>query len=90
MSQFIRKPVIVEARQITRDNIYELAKWCGGYANVIQVDPDIVIRKSKNTERGWIGDWIIKDVEDEFYTCGSTVFEESYDPVETYSYVAAS
>lgn len=30
MKNYRKKPVEIQAWQLTRDNVYEVAKWCGG------------------------------------------------------------
>lgn len=33
---YIRKPLVVEAVQVTEENLYEVAQWCGGDVKTLQ------------------------------------------------------
>ena len=81
MGEFRKGSEFIQARQIDRSNIYDIAKWCGGHANVIQVDIDLTIPTLKGNMRAWIGDWIVKDVGGKFFTCRQNVFDNTYEPI---------
>jgi hypothetical protein len=83
---YVRNPLVVEAVQVTPENIYEVAKWCGGEVHkddmtVKQVEgPDIQVRhikiealhpKNKRQERANFDDWVLKSKQ------GFKVFEHT-------------
>lgn len=78
MSFFRKKPVIIEARQYTRNALEaeQVAEWCGGN----QTDNGCEIETLEGTHLANYGDWIIKGVKGEFYPCKPDIFEETYDP----------
>lgn len=67
-TKFVRKPLYVDAVQVTSDNFLEVAKWCQGD---IQITEDqgvpngqyIRVRvhnpKSPRQTRAFVGDWIL-------------------------------
>ena len=83
MNKYRKKPVVVEAVQLSRKNLLEVQEWCGGGPHydrfnlldglgLITLEGDRVAR---------FGDWIIKGVNDEFYPCKPDIFAKTYDPV---------
>jgi len=62
--KFIRKPLYVDAIQVTKENLSEIAKWCGG--NVFQSEDISYIQvlhyKSKIVPRtkAFVGDWVLE------------------------------
>lgn len=80
-----KKPVIVEAVQFTRKNWEEVRQFTDGKAE------DMITERCINgksycyidTLEGKMqvieGDFIIKDVNGEFYPCKSDVFEKAYE-----------
>lgn len=66
------KPVVVEAMQVTDQNIKEVAKWCGGHIATRYNFPVITPHYAK------AGDWIIKEHGD-FRRCKPDVFERLYE-----------
>ena len=94
MAKFRTKPVMIEARQVTKDNWRELEVW--GKASCVQFignrtgpgDDDldclglsIEALEGKGTF-ACIGDWIIKGTSGHFYACGAGVFKKTYEAVE--------
>lgn len=73
--RYSRKPLIVDAVQVTRENFQELAKWCQGYirrnSDGMDVHPDdvdpgsqhIFVRvhspRSGRQTKAFVGDWIL-------------------------------
>ena len=77
MPKFRKKPVIIEARQYTR-NILEsekVAKWCNGK----QTDQGVIITTLEGEHLGEYGDWIIKGIAGEFYPCKPDIFDKTYE-----------
>ena len=74
-----KKPVEVEGEQITHSNIDELAKWCEGKVNSTTIGTFIEIYTLEGTMKAYVGDWIIKGVNGEFYPCKDSIFKKTYD-----------
>ncbi len=91
MPLFRKKPVVIEARQVTCiiSELQEIADWCGGeYSPDVPDDDghDVDARIYIETIEGEMGakpsDWIIKGVANEFYPCKPDIFEKTYEQVE--------
>lgn len=87
MPFFVKKPVTIEARQVSNapDNNEALLDWIesfGGSAWVVVApsgeDAEIAIQTLEGVLRAGRGDWIIKGVKNEFYPCKADIFEETY------------
>lgn len=86
MPFFKKKPVVIEARQLTDiKTANEIARWCNAqpYADGTHA---IVVPTLEGDHRAEIGgpgggDWIIKGVKGEFYPCKPDIFEATYEPV---------
>ncbi|MFD3523877.1 hypothetical protein [Streptomyces sp. NPDC058653] len=89
MPKFRKKPVEIEAVQLTRNTTPDkVASWCGGRVTphpeknytggplVIEIDT------LEGTMRAEPGDWIIKGVAGEFYPCKPDIFAATYEAVE--------
>lgn len=86
MPKFRKKPIIIEAMQLTDGpfgNHHEVAEWCGGIVTVGE-DTEIAIEIGtlEGTMRADVGDWIIRGVQGEHYPCKPDIFEATYEPVE--------
>lgn len=79
--RYRKKPVIVEARLLTENNIVSVEKWCGGSIKGTKL-PVIDIQTLEGEMRAEMGDWIIKGVKGEFYPIKNEIFKETYEPVE--------
>ena len=80
-----KKPVVVEARQVTVDNHVDVAAWCGGtatyaYIDTVQVPDGVLIKTLEGVMNASHGDWVIKGVQGEFYPCKPDIFEATYEP----------
>lgn len=83
MARFRKKPVIVEARQLTPENITQLEEWCGGSIKGVRLPKDqrvIDIQTLEGEMRAEMGDWIIQGIKGEFYPCKPNIFELTYEP----------
>ena len=76
-SQYRKKPVIIEAMQLTRENQMDVSLWCSA---VVHYDEYLTIYTLEGTHRADFGDWIIKGVKGEFYPCKPDIFEMTYEP----------
>lgn len=88
MPIFEKKPVRIEARQLKKDNVKELTKWCEGSMftytdkDSIEAIPIISIVTLEGRMTAVIDDWIIKGVSGEFYPCRDDIFKKTYLEVE--------
>lgn len=82
MPWFRKKPIAVEARQVTSPTAAELAEWCGGNLTYLENEVCcIIIPTLEGPMRANINDWIIRGVQGEFYPCRNDIFKETYDQV---------
>jgi hypothetical protein len=84
MPFYTKKPIPIEARQITVDNADELAAW--SKSDVIRRPADktitgMMVYTLEGSMTGAIGDYLIKGVRGEFYFCAKDIFEETYEEV---------
>lgn len=68
VKEYSRKPLTVEAVQITDDNIKEVAEWCGGdvcsfTSNGVttwSIEVKVLHAKKTPAQQAHVGDWILK------------------------------
>lgn len=83
--KYRKRPIVIEAVQVTFSNVYEVANWCGGSATTItspQPTADIYIPTLEGQMQGSIGDYVIKGAHGGFYICRGQIFEDTYEVVE--------
>lgn len=94
MARFRKKPVMIEATQLTRE-VVEAFLWDGGalpdgcrLGSASHHPENRRLHKFHATVdtlegplRAEIGDWIIRGVAGEFYPCKPDIFEATYEPV---------
>lgn len=91
MTQFRKKPVVIEAKQATGtpESNREIIDWTRGSATPASMDdhPERGKCLSISTLEGaqWVspGDWIIKGVAGEFYPCKPDIFAATYEAATT-------
>jgi hypothetical protein len=81
MPFYTKKPIPIEARQITIENAEELAAW--SKSDIVR-RPDgsmtgMMVYTLEGTMTGAVGDYLIKGIRGEFYFCAKEIFEESYE-----------
>jgi hypothetical protein len=84
-----KKPVEVEAIRFNGGNSQQIIDWIGEANAVAGVrDGDglnnvtaVFIGTLEGQMRADVGDWIIKGVKGEFYSCKPDIFEATYEPV---------
>lgn len=81
--KFRKRPVVIEARQITSyQDLPAIAEWCGGTYGQDDTGPAyLLIPTPEGVMRGDIFDYVIKGVQGEFYPCKPDIFEMTYEPV---------
>ena len=79
MPKYRKKPVVIEAKQYTRNGLEaeQVADWCGG----TQTNEGLTINTLEGDMKADYGDWIIKGIKGEFYPCKPDIFEATYEPV---------
>ena len=93
--RYRKRPVTVEAMILTRSNVHEVARWCGGRVieEGVGYDPgptylalDIptlegIMRAQTMDASGRYshGDAVIRGVNGEFYPCKPDIFEKTYE-----------
>jgi len=81
-----KKPVVIEAVQITERNTSVVASWCHGRVRGTKLpasERTVQIDTLEGEMSGRIGDWIIKGVQGEFYPCKPEIFAATYEQVTT-------
>lgn len=84
MAKYRKKPVVIEAMQLKKDNLHEAMKWVGEAAvNLAQTfDEGLNIKTKEGVHLARYGDYIIQGVQGEFYPCKPDIFEQTYEKVE--------
>lgn len=85
MTKYRKKPVVIDAWQLTKENIEAgIPDWIDteqvsifGEANAFAE-----IHTLEGTMQASYGDYIIKGVQGEFYPCKPDIFEQTYEEVE--------
>lgn len=81
VSQFRKKPVVIEAMKYDGWNMNELAGFVGTSLSFTRTpEKPIFISTLAGEMQGDVGDWIIRGVKGEFYPCKPDIFEATYDP----------
>ena len=83
--KYRKKPVEIEAMQLTADNACEVLTFCNESGDIVaskEADGTISIKTLEGTMTASIGDYVIKGVKGEFYLCKPDIFEATYDKVE--------
>ena len=81
MKKYRKKPVVIEAAQLTKDNGQEIVDWIKGRHAQVYPDGEVWIETLEGIMKAGIGDWIIKGVKDEFYPCKPDIFEMTYEEI---------
>jgi len=94
MAKYRKKPVVIEAIRITRDNLNEIIKFTDGDDSICTPFFDSPSRPNEEQKfamfhihtlegvmRADIGDWIIKGINGELYPCKPDIFDKTYELV---------
>lgn len=96
MSQYRKKPVVIEALQYAGDNLAEVLEFTGRhpkfdtwfksfdeYQKCVENDGRLFkLFTLEGTIEATPGDWIIRGVKGEHYPCKSDIFAATYEPVQ--------
>ena len=82
--QYSKKPVAIEAIQLTNKNYSEIIEWLSSYNvesyTLKSIDfSGLYIKTLEGDMKANIGDYIIKGVKNEFYPCREDIFRMTYD-----------
>lgn len=77
MNKYKKRPIEIEAVQLSKENMEAVCEWCCGSLGYTQ----IFFTTLEGVMTAQIGDWIIKGVKGEFYPCKPDVFEMTYEQV---------
>lgn len=84
--KYRKKPVVIEAIQLTKHNGYEILKWMQDNGTTLDnsnITPNgVLIPTLEGLMLGGIGDYIIKGINGEFYPCKPDIFKKTYEVVE--------
>ncbi len=82
MAKYRKKPVVIEARELTRESLIEIALWSNAKGQVHNDDIiSFIIPTFEGQVHAELGDWIIKGVNGDFYSCKPHIFAATYEPV---------
>jgi len=90
INRYRKKPVCIEAIQITELNWTEVAEWSEGKLNLspikerTETNPQGVcwiVNTLEGITKAVPQDFIIKGVNNEFYPCKPDIFEKVYEPI---------
>ena len=87
MPNFRKKPVVIQAVQLRRDNIEELEAFVIDSQRDVELvgfpngEPRVTIKTLEGTMRADENDWIIRGVAGELYPCKPAIFDVTYEPV---------
>jgi hypothetical protein len=85
-----KKPIVIEARQLSEENCVEIAKWVlgrptaidkGAFLSIIRIQGGLKIPTLEGDMLANLGDFIIKGINGEFYPCKPDIFEKTYERV---------
>lgn len=97
IKKYIKKPVEVEATQLTEDNIIEVLIFLDSknyygiekvlqeaVINVVLEQGYIIIETLEGDMKAEFGNYIIKGIKGEFYPCKPDIFEATYQSVDNF------
>jgi len=79
--KFRKKPIVIEAVQVTGDNLEELRAFVPEHFRNNKVNEPLGIVTLEGVMNISKGDWIIKGINGEFYPCKPSIFEKTYEEV---------
>jgi hypothetical protein len=84
MTEFVKKPIVVEAYQWTGENEEEIRAFAG-LAILHADETHLLIETATDDEPSqamvYPGDWVVKDVVGRFYPCKDEVFRATHEEV---------
>jgi hypothetical protein len=96
MPHYRKKPVVIEAMELTKASAAAVQDWIISRGGQVEVMPPQVmeaggiaathafqVKTLEGTLWAAYGDWIIRGVAGEFYPCRDDIFRATYDALET-------
>jgi len=81
MTKYRKKPIIIDAIQLTLFNFEDVERFVGGDIGKNALGED-VIATLEGAMKISLNDWIIKGIKGEFYPCKPDIFEITYELLE--------
>lgn len=83
MPLYRKKPVVIEAERLTVENFGAVGAWAGVKTcwGLDAPKPALHIETLEGTMKAFLGDYVIRGVQGEFYPCKAEIFEATYEPV---------
>jgi len=80
MPFYLKKPIPIEAREMTPESINELVEWSNAsiVKHVDGTPRGMMVWTLEGTMTGRMGDYLCKGVRGEFYFCAREIFHETY------------
>jgi hypothetical protein len=82
VKKYRKKPIVIEALQVSEINIKECYDFCSDIMKAHTVPLELFIGTLEGLMRADVGDWIIKGVNGEFYPCKPDIFDKTYEEVK--------
>lgn len=82
MPKYLKRPLIIEAHKLTKFSHMEICRWMNSICSWTEEPLILTIPTLEGEMKATEGDYIIKGIAGEFYSCKSEIFEASYDLVE--------
>ncbi len=83
MAKYRKKPIVIDAEQLTEANLGNVARFMGGQFRLwtdSDGGPHVVTLEGGMTAS--VGDWIIRGVQGEFYPCKPDIFAATYEAAQ--------
>lgn len=84
MKRYVKKPIAIEAMQLTNESIQDVVDWIHGADTRAYWagENNIVIETLEGDMLAREGDYVIRGIRGEFYSCKQDIFEETYEEVD--------
>jgi hypothetical protein len=76
-----KKPVVIEAMQLTSNNMKDVLAWITNESAYID-DNHLYIKTLEGTMKANMSDYIIKGINGEIYPCKPDIFLKTYDSID--------
>jgi hypothetical protein len=81
--KYRKRPVVIEALQWTGMNLNEMRDFAGAaQIGIMTINTPITIQSLEGWVKCGVGDWVIRGIKGEFYSCRDDIFKETYDGIE--------
>lgn len=76
------KPMELQAVQVTKGNMEDVAKWCHGGVWGSPGKENVIVKTGEYYEYARIGDWVVRISEGDYLVLSGDQFAERYERVE--------